>query len=393
MSFSTYLKQRDKYLHNQILEEGRFSDFMKWGNEKLDQFGLGKKTYQMNSPTAQPNQPVTQPNKPVAQPNQPVAQPNKPVMQANERDILNQIKAIPEGQERINFTKKILDDVDRSKINLSPNIILGIITYTRFDFSVAQKLGKTRISSITDNGNSVSAGFVSVIDDYNTSWIKVIRILGYLKENRIKLAKILLRLHMNKTKLMQEFLKNPDDERFIFKSSTETETETKPTETQSAESLLPLYRKLYFVTLFDLRMPYTFSSSNDLEIFDKGYAGNLKMLTPENSSRIEKEFTSLSYEKAMKVINNLEFILNKHFESIYTSYLHHTTFKHPKNKDGTLKSVKDVQKMTENFKNLKSIDKKIEAYNTLVKKCYDYYKKHFNFTYDKNGEESQLNKK
>ena len=389
MSFSTYLKQRDKYLHNQILEEGRFSDFMKWGNEKLDQFGLGKKTYQMNSPTAQPNQPVTQPNKPVAQPNQPVAQPNKPVMQANERDILNQIKAIPEGQERINFTKKILDDVDRSKINLSPNIILGIITYTRFDFSVAQKLGKTRISSITDNGNSVSVGFVSVIDDYNTSWIKVIRILGYLKENRIKLAKILLRLHTNKTKLMQEFLKNPDDERFIFKSSTETETETKPTETQSAESLLPLYRKLYFVTLFN--DPSGMMDHNDLEIFDKGYAGNLKMLTPENSSRSEKEFTSLSYEEAMKAINNFEFILNKRFEAIYHQYLFDIKFKNPKNKDETLD--KDVQKMSENFKNLKSIDKKIEAYNTLVKKFYNFLKKEHGYTYDKNGKESKLNKK
>ena len=381
MSFSTYLKQRDKYLHNQILEEGRFSDFMKWGNEKLDQFGLGKKTYQMNSPTAQPN-------KPVAQPNKPVAQPNKPVMQANERDILNQIKAIPEGQERINFTKKILDDVDRSKINLSPSIILGIITYTRFDFSVAQKLGKTRISSITDNGNSVSAGFVSVIDDYNTSWIKVIRILGYLKENRIKLAKILLRLHTNKTKLMQEFLKNPDDERFIFKSSTETETETKPTETQSAESLLPLYRKLYFVTLFN-----DSSYQNDLEIVDKGYAGNLKMLAPENSSRIEKEFTSLSYEKAMKVINNLEFILEKHFEFIYSEYHFDMMVKNTKNKDGSLKSDKDIQKMSENFKNLNSIDKKIEAYKSLVKKLYSYNKKNYGIVYDKNGEESELNKK
>ena len=374
MSFSTYLKQRDKYLHNQILEEGRFSDFMKWGNEKLDQFGLGKKTYQMNSPTAQPNKPV--------------AQPNKPVMQANERDILNQIKAIPEGQERINFTKKILDDVDRSKINLSPSIILGIITYTRFDFSVAQKLGKTRISSITDNGNSVSAGFVSVIDDYNTSWIKVIRILGYLKENRIKLAKILLRLHTNKTKLMQEFLKNPDDERFIFKSSTETETETKPTETQSAESLLPLYRKLYFVTLFN-----DSSYQNDLEIVDKGYAGNLKMLAPENSSRIEKEFTSLSYEKAMKVINNLEFILEKHFEFIYSEYHFDMMVKNTKNKDGSLKSDKDIQKMSENFKNLNSIDKKIEAYKSLVKKLYSYNKKNYGIVYDKNGEESELNKK
>ena len=388
MSFSTYLKQRDKYLHNQILEEGRFSDFMKWGNEKLDQFGLGKKTYQMNSPTAQPNKPVAQPNKPVAQPNKPVAQPNKPVMQANERDILNQIKAIPEGQERINFTKKILDDVDRSKINLSPSIILGIITYTRFDFSVAQKLGKTRISSITDNGNSVSAGFVSVIDDYNTSWIKVIRILGYLKENRIKLAKILLRLHTNKTKLMQEFLKNPDDERFIFKSSTETETETKPTETQSAESLLPLYRKLYFVTLFN-----DSSYQNDLEIVDKGYAGNLKMLAPENSSRIEKEFTSLSYEKAMKVINNLEFILEKHFEFIYSEYHFDMMVKNTKNKDGSLKSDKDIQKMSENFKNLNSIDKKIEAYKSLVKKLYSYNKKNYGIVYDKNGEESELNKK
>lgn len=381
MSFSTYLKQRDKYLHNKILEEGRFSDFMKWGNEKLDQFGLGKKTYHFKFPTAQPNQPVAQPNQPVAQANQPVAQANKPVMQANERDILNQIKAIPEGQERINFTKKILDDVDRSKINLSPSIVLGIITYTRFDFSVAQKLGKTRISSITDNGN---------IDDYNISWIKVIRIHGYFKENRIKLAKILLRLHTNKTKLMQEFLKNPDDERFTtFKSI--TSTETKPTETQSAESLLPLYRKLYFVTSFNdssINM-----DQNDLEIFDKGYAGNLKMLTPENSSRIEKEFTSFSYEEAMKAIDNLEFIFNKRFEAIYTQYHFNTSFKNPKNKDGTLKSDKDIQKITENFKNLKSIDKKIEAYNTLVKKYYNFLKKEHGFTYDKNGEESQLNKK
>jgi hypothetical protein len=256
---------------------------------------------------------------------------------------------------------------------------LGIITYTRFDFSVAQKLGKTRISSITDNGN---------IDDYNTSWIKVIRGHGYFKENRIKLAKILLRLHTNKTKLMQEFLKNPDDERFTtFKSI--TSTETKPTETQSAESLLPLYRKLYFVTL--LNHSIINIDQNDLEIVDKGYAGNLKMLTPENSSRIEKEFTNLSYEEAKLAINNFEFILNKRFQTIYHQYLYNIQFKKPKNKDGTFD--KDVQKMSENFKNLKSIDKKIEAYNTLVKKYYNFLKKEHGYTYDKNGEESQLNKK
>ena len=364
MSFSTYLKQRDKYLHNQILEEGRFSDFMKWGNEKLDQFGLGKKTYQVNSPTAQPNQPV-------AQPNQPVAQPNQPVTQANETNILDQIKVLPRGQGRINLAKKLIDDADKSKINLSPRAVMGIVALTEFDFSVAQKLGKTRISSITDNGN--------IDEEYATInfWIKVIKNYGYFKENRIKLAKILLRLHTNKTKLMQEFLKNPDDEKFIFKSS--TETETKPTETQSAESLLPLYRKLYFVTLFDLRMPYKLSTSNDTYIVNNGYAGNLEFLTPENSSIIEKEFTSHSYEKAMKVINNLEFIFNKHFEAIYTQYLYHTALKNPKNKDGTLKSDKDVQKMSENFKNLKSIDKKIEAYSILVKKFYNF----FDFAYDK----------
>ena len=59
---------------------------------------------------------------------------------------------------------------------------------------------------------------------------------------------------------------------------------------------------------------------------------------------------------------------------------------------------KDVQAFItpltdEAAKKAEEIDKKIEAYNTLVKKFYNFLKKEHGYTYDKNGEESQLNKK